>query len=78
MPNAFYRKLNDNSWLQQAGASGGPLIFRVNFNVSDGNWYAYYTSNGESWIVFPSPFGTAAAAQTALDNYMEQVNGGTA
>jgi hypothetical protein len=77
MANAAYRKLSDNSYLQQSGNGGGPLGFRVS-QGSDGNWYGAVTSNWGHWVLMPDGFATQAAAQAILDAYVVQLNAGTA
>jgi hypothetical protein len=80
MANANYRKLPNGDWMNQALA-GGPNYFQVQ-NDNDGLYYPFFTyDGGAQWFRFTPAgggFGTAAAAQTALDAYVGQLNAGTA
>lgn len=75
MANSLYHKLPDNSYMN-VSCPGGPILWRVE-HVNDGNYYAKMTWDLVNWLVFPTPFPTPAAAQTALDNVMTQINAGT-
>jgi len=80
MANAFYRKLPNGQWINQANP-GGPSVFQVQFNAEDSLWYPYFTYNGINWFIFvpvTGGFATSSAAQTALDTYVGQLNAGTA
>lgn len=76
MANTPYHKLPDNSYMNIA-SNGGPCIWKVFFSESDNNWYAQFTYDGITWIRYPTPFANIAAAQTALDNVITQINAGT-
>ena len=80
MANAFYRRLPNGDWMNQ-NEPGGPDYFQVQNDV-DGLFYPFFTYNGTDTFIRFTPAGggftTAAAAQTALDNYMASVNTGTA
>lgn len=81
MANAAYRKLADNSWLQQVGNAGGFVLAKVQFNpdvIPGGAWMGYVTTNFVDWYYTPGNFSTAAAAQATLDAYIGQLNAGTA
>jgi hypothetical protein len=78
MANAAYRKLADNSYLQQVGNAGGPLGMKVQFNTIDSLWYGMITSNFVEWIMTPGGFASQATAQTTLDAYVAELNAGTA
>lgn len=78
MANALYRKLPTGEWMRQDG--GGPVFLKIARDSTDGNWYPTFTYNGSSWFYFVPvvPLATPAAAQTALNNYVGQLNAGTA
>jgi hypothetical protein len=76
MANALYHKLPDNTYMN-ISAPGGPCMWRVQLNSSDGNWYAQFSWDGVNFVLFPTSFLTAAAAQTALDNVITSINAGT-
>jgi hypothetical protein len=78
MANVAYRKLSDNSYLQQVGNGGGPLGMKVQLNVTDNLWYGMITSNFVDWIMTPGGFASQATAQTTLDAYVTELNAGTA
>jgi hypothetical protein len=78
MANVAYRKLSDNSYLQQVGNAGGPFMMKVQANAQDGLFYGYVTTDGINWVLTPGGFATVSAAQTILDAYVVQLNAGTA
>ena len=81
MANAAYRKLPNGDWMNQA-SQGGPDYFQVQSDPSDNLFYPFFTyDGGERYFRFTPAgggFTTPILAQTALDNYMAQVNGGAA
>lgn len=76
MANTLYHKLPDNSWVN-ISCPGGPSVWKVQYSMEDGNYYAVFSYNGANYIQYPSSFATVAAAQQALDNVISQINGGT-
>jgi hypothetical protein len=73
--STYYRQLSDNSWARQDG--GGPSHLKVQFEPNSGTWGIYVDYDGSS-IFTDINFATAAAAQTALNNYVATLNAGTA
>lgn len=78
MANAAYRKLTDNSYLQQVGNAGGPVMMKVQRNHDDGLYYGFVTFDGLNWALTPGGFASLATAQSILDAYVVQLNAGTA
>jgi len=74
-----YRQLPNGDWLRQD--LNGPCYFKVAQNRVDSLWYPSFTYTGEAWFDFvpaAGGFNTAASAQVALNNYVGQLNAGTA
>jgi hypothetical protein len=79
MPNALYRQLPNGDWLRQD--AGGPAYFKVAQDAHDQLWYPSFSYDLNSWVNFipaTGGFNTANAAQVALNNYVQQLNAGTA
>ena len=76
MANTLYRRLPNGDWMRQDG--GGPAYFRVARNSDDGQWYAYFTYDGTTYMPHANPQATVAGMQTALDTYVGNLNAGTA
>jgi len=82
MTNVCYRKITQSDgtsiWMNQA-CPGGPDLFRIHFYSDQELWFAEFSyDGGNSWIQHTNPQTTATAMQTALDNYVSQLNAGTA
>jgi len=82
MANALYRQLPDGSWANQANG-GGPVLFRIQQTpASNGSggfmWDIAFTWNGEHWFYYLTPATTQAGAQATLNDYMADMNAGTA
>ena len=76
MANALYRQLPDNSWANQANG-GGPCYFRVQ-QTPAGMWDIAFTYDSEHWFYYLTPAETQAGAQATLNDYMADMNAGTA
>lgn len=78
MANALYRKLPSGDWMNQANP-GGPVYFQIRQYAGDGLYYAWLTWDMENWVRFTgNSDATASGMQTKLDNYVGQLNAGTA
>lgn len=80
MANALYRRIPPTGapavWMRQDG--GGPVYFQITQNNDDKQYYIQFTYNGSAWFFHANGRATPALAQTDLDNYVSNLNAGTA